>query len=194
MCKFLPCKRSLVTSTARNVYLHLHTYTLTHLYTCTLCYAMLCCAVLCYATLSGSGRSKDTSYCYFNVEIEHQRACNDIADFLRQIKHQRASTSKRQPAISLRALLSFTQSCNNKCIGRQGIGSSYVSALCPVVICPYLCTSDSRRADRGLRRERAPVSHIYTVDEQCIYLSLYIHIHMYVYIYIYIYIIKQTYI
>ena len=38
------------------------------------------------------------------------------------------------------------QSYMIKGIWRQGIGSfvgkSYVSTLCPVVICPYLCTSD----------------------------------------------------
>ena len=41
---------------------------------------------------------------------------------------------------------SRSKSYISKGIRRQGIGSSvrnsYVSALCPVVICPYLCTSD----------------------------------------------------
>ena len=44
--------------------------------------------------------------------------------------------------------LPFTRSHISKGIGRRGIGSfvrnSYVSTLCPLVICPYLCTSDSR--------------------------------------------------
>ena len=38
------------------------------------------------------------------------------------------------------------QSCTSKFIRRQGIGSfartCYVSTLLPVVICPYLCTSE----------------------------------------------------
>ena len=38
-------------------------------------------------------------------------------------------------------------SCTGRGIGRQGKGSllerrSYVSALCPVVLCPHLCTSE----------------------------------------------------
>ena len=41
-----------------------------------------------------------------------------------------------------------TQSYTSKGIWRQGIGSfvrkSYVQALCPVVLCPYLCTYDAR--------------------------------------------------
>ena len=41
----------------------------------------------------------------------------------------------------------LSQSYMSKGIWRQGIGSfvrnSYVSTLCPVVICPYWCTSDS---------------------------------------------------
>ena len=38
------------------------------------------------------------------------------------------------------------QSCTRRGIGRQGVGTflrnSYVSTLCPVVLCPYQCTSD----------------------------------------------------
>ena len=47
------------------------------------------------------------------------------------------------------------QSCTSKGIWRLGIGSflrnSYVSTLCPVAICPYLCTSEAwiTRSSRG---------------------------------------------
>ena len=44
----------------------------------------------------------------------------------------------------------WNQSYISKGIWRQGIGSfvrnSYVSTLCPVAICPYLCTPDGSRA------------------------------------------------
>ena len=63
----------------------------------------------------------------------------------------------------------YIYSYARKGIGRQGLGSvvrsAYVSALCPVVICPYLCTSDTGN----------------------IYIYIYIHMYMCIYIYIYIY-------
>ena len=47
------------------------------------------------------------------------------------------------------------QSYTSKGIRRQGIGSfvrdSYVSTPCPVVICPYLCTSERQTSTRHLR-------------------------------------------
>ena len=54
---------------------------------------------------------------------------------------------KTMPRHKQHALAAQHQSYITKGIWRQGIGSfvrnSYVSTLCPVVICPYLCTSDS---------------------------------------------------
>ena len=56
-----------------------------------------------------------------------------------------------------------SQSYISKGIWRQGIGSfvrnSYVSTLCPVVICPYLCTSEHRlRAQVTVISAEAPMA------------------------------------
>ena len=56
------------------------------------------------------------------------------------------------------------QSCISRSICRQCIGSfvrnSYVSTLCPVVICPYLCTSEAwtprAAASRSWRSPSSP--------------------------------------
>ena len=52
--------------------------------------------------------------------------------------------------------LVLCQSYISKGMRRQGIDSfvriSYVSTLCPVVICPYLCTSDARSLKRSVQR------------------------------------------
>ena len=54
------------------------------------------------------------------------------------------------------------QSYISKSTWRQGIGSlvrnSYVSTLCPVVICPYLCTSDVPKPLEALRGAQEPSS------------------------------------
>ena len=66
-----------------------------------------------------------------------------------------ASPSGTQPGSGVdSARGQVCQSCARKGRGRQGAGSfvrsSYASALCPVVVCPYLCTSDSARLGSGL--------------------------------------------
>ena len=71
----------------------------------------------------------------------------------------------------------YSQSCISKGIWRQGIGLSVrnasVSTLCPVVIYPYLCTSDNAGCQKiNLEKRAQPLG------------ALYIYIYMYIYIYI----------
>ena len=82
--------------------------------------------------------------------------------------HEVARLVRRSPGSLLRRAgagagwARVSQSCISKGIWRQGIGSfvrnSYVSTLCPVVICPDLCTSESAAhggAARGAGGARA---------------------------------------
>ena len=73
---------------------------------------------------------------------------------------------------------------------RQGIGSfvrsSCVSTLCPVIICPYLCTSEYVIIHIYI--------YIYVYTYTYIYIYIYIHTYIHTYIYIYIYTRVYTYI
>ena len=79
------------------------------------------------------------SYDVKGLEGERPCACNEANAQLFALTESRVGVHRQT---------SWIQSCRSKGIWRQGIGSfarnSYVSTLCPVVICPYLCTSESR--------------------------------------------------
>ena len=84
----------------------------------------------------------------------------------------RMTTHKSRIANNLNTKSNNTcQSYTSKDIRRQGIGSfvrnSYVSTLCPVVICPYLCTSENGRVlHRGLHHRRPITITIITIIQQ----------------------------
>ena len=73
-------------------------------------------------------------------------------------------------------------------IGRRRVDSfvtnSYVSTLCPVVICPYLCTSEPAFGESARDGGRVYI-YIYICIYTYTYTHIYTHIHICTYIYIY---------
>ena len=70
------------------------------------------------------------------------------------------------------------------------VRNSYGSTLCPVVICPYLCTSDTCSCQGSIEGRVCVCVYMYVY----IYIYIYIHTHMYSYrhvCYIYIYIYRE---
>ena len=59
------------------------------------------------------------------------------------------------------------QACDDRAIG-SSVRSSYVSAPCPVVICPYLCTSEASRSPApSLSPPWCPVNAVWPVFAEC---------------------------
>ena len=101
---------------------------------------------------------------------------------------------------SMRRGTPFVRAAQVRAYDDRAIGSfarnSYVSTLCPPLICPYLCTSEFEEMYDSFWSPRVTYIYIYIERERdityaCIYIYIYIYTHVYIYVYIYIYIERE---